>query len=81
MTIEIEWFSNCFADSHGQRRGIGRLIEQFLNDGEFVATQTGNHVDISDAAAQPIGHALEQLVAGRMSEGVIDLLQIIKVEV
>src|ERR1035437_7780207 len=38
-------------------------------------------VDISDAATQSVGHALEQLIADRMPEGVIDALQMIKVEV
>ena len=51
MTIEIERFSNGIADSHGQCSGIGRLIEQFLNDGKFVAAQTRNQIDISDTTA------------------------------
>src|ERR1017187_2324500 len=81
MPIEIERLMNRLANSHGQRRGIGWLIEQFLNDGEFVAAQTGNHVEIPDAVAQPIGHTNEQVAAGRMSEGVIALLQVINVEI
>src|SRR5665647_161461 len=81
MTIEIEWLVNRFTGSHGQRRGIGRTIKRCLNDGEFVAAQPRNQVDISDAAAQSVGHALEQLVPGRLSEGVINALQMINVEV
>ena len=72
MTVELEWLSKCIADPCSQRRSIGRLIETFLNDGEFVAAQTSNHVYISDTVAQPIGRAHKQLVAGRMSERVID---------
>ena len=81
MTVEIEWLSKCIADPRSQRRSIGRLIETFLNDGEFVAAQTSNHVYISDAVAQPIGHAHKQFVTGWMTEGLIDLLHIIKVEI
>src|SRR5664280_927815 len=72
---------NRFTGSLSQRCGIGRAINRCLNDGEFVAAQTGNKVDISDAAAQSVGHALEQLVTGRMPECVIDALQMINVEV
>ena len=81
IAIEIERLMNRFADPHRQHRGIRLLIERRLNDGKFVAAETGDHVDIPDTAVQAICHSLEQLVAGRVTEGVVDALKMIDVEV
>ena len=44
-----------------------------LHDGELVAAHAGDGVGLAHQRAQPIGHHLQQLVAGRMAERVVDV--------
>ena len=54
---------------------IGRL-----HDDELVAADAGDHVAPSSTALQALRHRLQQLVADRWSERVVDLLEAVDVE-
>ena len=47
---------------------------------ELVAAQARHGVPLADAAAQPLGHSPQQLVAGRVPERVVDDLESVEVE-
>ena len=68
------------ADALGKRRGVGRLLHLGHDDGELVAAQTGNRVGLSGAAAQAVGDQFQQFVADRMSERIVDALELIEIE-
>src|SRR5579864_3358649 len=55
----------------------GGLLEQ---DRELVATEAGRRVGGTNARGQPLGHLQKNLVPGRMSEAVVDRLEIVQVE-
>ena len=61
----------------GQALPVGRIGP---DDGEFVSAQPRDNVGLAHAMAQPPGHRLEQFVAGRMTERIVDGLELIEVD-
>ena len=61
--------------------GFRPVLDSGLNDGEFVAAEPGRHVGLLETAAQALGDALEQLVADRMAERVVDALELVDVDI
>ena len=47
---------------------------------EFVATKAGQHVDQTDPIGEPGCNRHQQLVTDTMAEGIVDLLELIKVD-
>ena len=64
-----------------QHGGVGRMLDAGLHDRELVAAQPRQDVAFLQAAAHPLGHRLEQLVAGRMAERVVDALEMVEIEI
>ena len=64
-----------------KHRGVRRLLQSGLDDRELVAAQPCENIDVSNATAHPLGHGLEQLVAGRVTERVVDALEMIEIEI
>ena len=70
------------ADALDQVLGDGDDIvapDVFKDDQEFVAAKPGDGVGFAHVLAQPIGDDLEQLIADRMAERVVDRLEAVKV--
>ena len=78
---EIVGRAHRFADPPRQDRGVERLLDAGLDDGEFVAADARDGVGVAHAMAQPLGHHLEQLVADRMAERVVDALEAVEIEI
>ena len=57
-----------------------RLLDAGLDDGEFVAADARHRVDLAHAMAKPRRHHLEQLIAHRMAERVVDALEAVEIE-
>ena len=51
-----------------------------LHDGELVAAHARDGVGLAHQRAQPVGHHLQQLVAGGMAQRVVDVLEVVEVE-
>jgi hypothetical protein len=49
-------------------------------DGELIAAEARGDVLIADAAADPLGDGGEQAVPGRVSERVVDDLEVVEVQ-
>ena len=47
---------------------------------ELVAAEAGEHVGLAQAAAQQLGDAAQELVAGAVAERVVDVLEVVEVE-
>ena len=62
----------------GHRGAELRLVEQ--QDRELVAAEAGGHVAGADARLDAVGDRGEQPVAGRVPEGVVDVLEVVEVE-
>ena len=56
-------------------RGVGN------NDGEFVAREPADDGLVRELFGQSFGHGLERGVTGEMTEGIVDVLEIIDVDV
>ena len=50
------------------------------DDRELVAADAGHRVVLADAVAEALRHLQQQLVAGRVAEGVVDGLEVIEVD-
>ncbi len=59
MAGEIVGRSHRFADPPRQDRGVERLLDAGLDDGEFVAADARHRVDVAHAMTQPRRHHLE----------------------
>ena len=68
-----------FGDVGGDQRGARRIAVR-QHDDELVAAQSPQQVGRLDAGAQPFGKLDQQRVARRMSQRVVDVLEVIEVE-
>ena len=80
VAIELERGGERAQDLGRQGRGVGGLRELGLHQREFVAAEPGQGVAGPDRARDPAGHRAQQLVADRMAERVVDLLEAVEVE-
>ena len=64
----------------GNDRGVLGLRQLGQQDGELVPAHAGQRVAAAQTGLQARGHALEQLVALGMAEGVVDQLEAIEVD-
>ena len=51
------------------------------DDGEFVAADAGDEVVVAHGVGQPLRHRADQLVADRMAERVVDVLEVVEVDI
>jgi len=63
-----------------EAEGILDLLDLRQKDDEFVAALAADRVGEADAGKQPAGGGLQDLVAGRVPEGVVDGLEMIQVQ-
>ena len=68
-------------DALHQLRGFRRIADRGLEHRELVAAEPRCHVAVPEAAAQAIGHTLEQLVADQMAERIVDALEFVDVDI
>ena len=59
--------------------GAARIDQVGLDEDEFVAADTGQRVARAQSSPQPHGDPLQQSVADRMAEGVVDVLEVIEI--
>ena len=69
------------ANLRRQHAGTGEIGQICLQDGKLVAAQTADEIGLADAALEALADRLEQQIAGRMSERVIDVLEPVEIEV
>ena len=60
--------------------GVGALVQAGQQDDEFVAALACDGVDIAQLFAQAPGDGFQQLVADRVAEAVVDVLEAVQVE-
>ena len=61
------------------RGGIG-LVEIFKDDNELVAAQTRHGIPLANAGFETQGDLLQKLVADRMTQGVIERLEVVEID-
>ncbi len=61
--------------------GFRLVLDSGLDDGKLVAAEPGRHVGLLQATAQALGHLLQEFVADRMTEGIVDALELVDVDI
>ena len=67
------------ADALGHLDRLALVVQVLDQDGELVAAEAGNGVSRAQRLLQPRRDAGEQLVAGRVTEAVVDQLEVVDV--
>src|SRR5436190_4956081 len=57
---------------------LARLVVQ--DQDKFVAAEPRYRIGVSHHRAQPLGHALKQLVAGAMTKAVVDKFEVVEID-
>ena len=81
VTVDHHRLANGVADAPGEFDDVGGAHDRGLNDGELVAPKPGNDVARPHHGAQASGNDVEQFVAGRMTKGVVDILELVEIEI
>jgi hypothetical protein len=81
VTETFKRFADRLVNPRQQVRGIRRSCDRGLNDRKFVATEPGNDIRRSQAAAQPTSQGFQEFIADRVAERVVDALELIDVDV
>ena len=65
----------------GERRCVRRLVVGiYLHDSELVSAETRERIGLADALANSAPDCLQQIVADRMTERIIDIFEMVEVE-
>ena len=80
MAVDIERRPDGFEDALGECAGVGRTPRHGLQDGELVAAEAGHRVEVAGAGEQARADGLQQGVAGRVAERVVDRLELVEVD-
>jgi len=64
----------------GDRRGRLGVGDPLQQHGELVPAKAGGHVGGAQAALEPPGRGHQKLVAGRVAEAVVDVLEVVQVD-
>ena len=63
-----------------ENAGVLRAVEIDFHDGEFVRSETRDHVRLADVRAQPFADSPEERVSPGMAQRVIHILEMIEIE-
>ena len=78
--LQFERLLEGIDDQAGQHHRPGRQIGRELQDRKFVAAQPGHDVAAAHARTDPLTDQLEQGVADRMTERIIDRFELVEIE-
>ena len=70
--VEVERLAQGRLDPVGDPTGLGDVLDPVEQDGELVAGEPGHGVARPQAGLQPAGDRLEETVAGRVAEALVD---------
>jgi hypothetical protein len=81
MAAQLAGLLDRIVDPLHQIRDIGRIGHRGLHDRKLVAAQPRHDVGFPETPSQPGRHGLEQFVAALVSEGVVDALEFVEVQI
>ena len=80
VTLKVEGLGKGVNNPLRQASCAIRLTELALNDREFVAAQPRQGITCANETLEPSGHLPEKLVAEFMSEGIVDIFEVVEIE-
>lgn len=81
VALELNGLGQRQADLRRQDARAGTVAQIHLQYGEFVATGARDEVGPAYAAPESLGNSLEQEIAKRMAERIIDVLETVEVDI
>ena len=73
--------ADCIENARNEVGDVVLGLDRGLNDGEFVASQSGDEVVAADATAKAQGYGFQQFIADHVSERIVDALEFVDVDV
>jgi hypothetical protein len=64
-----------------QRVDVLGALDAVLEDGRFIAAETGDEIARDRPMAQPLRHAPQELVADQMPQRIVDAFELVDVDV
>jgi len=80
MLVDGMSFGDSLKHSSGGDGGIFRLFDFGEEHNEFVASLAAHGVRAAHTFQQPFGDGLKQFVAGRMSQGIVDMFEAVQIQ-
>ena len=80
MAVDVVGLADSGDDPVREGGGIRWRGYRNLHNGKLVATHAGDRVRLAQQTAQPVGNHPQQLVAGGMTERIVDVLEVIEIE-
>ena len=80
MAVDMIGLAERGADAARKPHGVLRRLEVLGDDGELVAAEPPDEIDLAHAFLQPRRDLREQRIAGGMAERVVDVLEAVEIE-
>ena len=80
VIVDLVALAQTLDDPPGQTRGVLVRFDVLLEHHEFVAAEARHEILRAQHVAQPVGDRAQQLVAAGMTQGVVDLLELIEID-
>jgi len=80
MIVDLVALAQMLDNSPGETRGILVRFDVLLKHHKFVAAEPRHEILRAQHFAQPVGDRAQQPVAARMTQGIVDLLELIEVD-
>ena len=81
MAAAVERRSQRLIDPRDQVVNVLGALDTLLEHGEFIAAEAGDEILGPDRLAQPLRDRLQEFVADRMSQRVVDPLELVDVDI
>ena len=80
IAVEVKRRLKFARDPLGRHRGIGERADRTENNQKFIAAEAGNGIVFTRTSVEPLCDTLQQFVATRVTETIIDDLETVDVE-
>ena len=77
---QTKGFGQIVQNALGHHGGVFGLLNPHQQQDELVAPQAGHGVLVAHLAPQAVGGLLQQLVARRVAQAVVDVLEVVQVQ-
>ena len=80
MAAKVKGRLQLFLNALRHVRRVAEIRNAVEQDRELVTTQAGDHINFADAMLKPARHRNQQLIADRVAQTVVHVLEAIEVE-
>jgi hypothetical protein len=81
VAIDTERLGEAGDQFFRQNGSVVGFVDIDLQHGEFIASKAGENVRVPQQGLKPLRDHLQQRIADRMSQGVVDILEVVQVEI